>query len=84
MNTKQIMNEVLLLYSTDAWHSHSSRELLGIFSGQNELDKYLSDMERANRLTDEDMVMLVRHKQTQGRDTNYLVTTEILNPQYGK
>lgn len=74
--------EVTLLYSTDAWHSQSSRELLGAFSGQDELDKYLSDMERANRLTDEYMVMLARHGQTQGRDTNYLIETEKLNPEY--
>jgi hypothetical protein len=82
MDRKQIMNEVLLLYSTDAWHSHSSRELLGAFSRQDELDKYLSDMAQANRLTDEDMVRLVRHRQTQGRDTNYLIETEKLNPKY--
>lgn len=75
-------NNVILLYSTDAWHSHSSRELIGAFSDQEKLDKYLSKMERANKLTDEDMIMLANHGQTQGRDTNYLIETEKLNPEY--
>lgn len=73
---------VILLYSTDAWHSNSSQELIGAFSDQDKLDKYLSKMEQANKLTDEDMMMLANHGQTQGRDTNYLIETEKLNPEY--
>lgn len=75
-------DEVIILYSTDAWHTHSSRELVGVFSGQDELNKYLSKMERADKLTNEDMTMLISHNQTQGRDTNYLVETEKINPKY--
>nr|DAE55300.1 MAG TPA: hypothetical protein [Caudoviricetes sp.] len=73
---------VILLYSTDAWHSHSSRELIGAFSDQDKLDKYLSEMEQADELTDEDMMMLANHGQTQGRNTNYLIETEKINPEY--
>lgn len=75
-------DEVIILYSTDAWHTHTSRELVGVFSGQDELNKYLSKMERADKLTNEDMTMLISHNQTQGRDTNYLVETEKINPKY--
>lgn len=75
-------DNVILLYSTDAWHSNSSRELIGAFSDQDKLDKYLSKMEQANKLTEEDMIMLANHGQTQGRNTNYLIETEILNPEY--
>jgi len=28
------------------------------------------------------MIMLANHGQTQGRDTNYLIETEKLNPEY--
>lgn len=78
------LDKVIMLYSTDAWHSQSSRELVGVFSGQGELNRYLSEMEQANELTDEDMAMLVSQNQTQGRDTNYLVETEKINPKYGQ
>lgn len=74
---------VIMLYSTDAWHTHSSRELVGVFSSQDELNKYLSKMERADKLTSEDMATLISHNQTQGRDTNYLVETAKINPKYG-
>lgn len=36
-------------------------------------------MEQANKLTDEDISILVSQNQTQGRDTNYLVETQIIN-----
>lgn len=76
--------EVHILYSTDAWHSRSSRELLGVFSDLETLDEYIYKMRRKAKLSDEDLAGLNRENQTQGRDTNYLVITEILNPQYGK
>ena len=76
------MKEVILLYSTDAWHSHSSRELVGVFSSPYKLRGYLSKMRKAKRLTDEDLVMLAEHNQTQGDNTNYLIEIEKVNPQY--
>lgn len=75
-------DKVIMLYSTDAWHTHTSRQLIGVFSDQGELNRYLSEMEQANEMTDEDMAMLVSQNQTQGRDTNYLVETEEINPIY--
>lgn len=80
--TKEEFQKVIILYSTDAWHTHISRELVGVFSNQDELNKYLSKMEQAKELTDYDMSMLVSQNQTQGRDTNYLVETEKINPKY--
>lgn len=76
--------EVHILYSTDAWHSHSSRELIGVFSDRETLDGYVYKMRRKAKLSDDDLAGLNREDQTHGRDTNYLITTEILNPQYGK
>lgn len=76
------MKEVILLYSTDAWHSHSSRELVGVFSCPYKLKSYFLKMKKANRLTDEDLKMLAEHNQTQGNHTNYLIETEKVNPQY--
>lgn len=76
------MKEVTLLYSTDAWHSHSSRELVGVFSSPDKLNGYLSKMKKNKRLTDEDLKMLAEHNQTQGNNTNYLIEIEKVNPQY--
>lgn len=39
-------------------------------------------MKRAGKLSDEDMAMLINYNQTQGRDINYLVETEKINPKY--
>ena len=75
-------DNVIMLYSTDAWHTHNSRELVGVFSNQDELNKYLSKMKRAGKVSDEDMAMLINYNQTQGRDINYLVETEKINPKY--
>lgn len=76
------MKEVILLYSTDAWHSNSSRELVGVFSSTYKLKSYFLKMKKAKQLTDEDLEMLAEHNQTQGNNTNYLIETEKVNPQY--
>lgn len=74
--------EITLLFSADAWHSTSSKELVAVFSDRNELEEYLSEMENQGELTDEDIAMLYRIDQTQGRDLNYSITTEKINPRY--
>lgn len=74
--------EIYLLFSADAWHSTSSKELVGVFSDRDKLDSYLCEMERQGELTDEDIAILNRIEQTQGRDINYSFTTEKINPKY--
>lgn len=75
MNTKA--NEIIILYSCDAWHSHASKEVLGVFTDWNtmvvnHLEKYL------NR----DEIIELKSGQTQGREQNYIVEIETLNPIY--
>lgn len=76
------METVYLLFSTDAWHSKESRELIGVFSEREILDEYIYKMRRREKLSDDDIAMLNREDQTQGRDVNLLITNEILNPKY--
>lgn len=75
--------EIILLYSADAWRSHSSMRLEGVFSGRDTLNSYLNQMKCCDELTDYDLQMLSEQNQTQGRDTNYLIETETINPSYG-
>lgn len=79
---QQEEEEIFLLFSADAWHSTSSKELVGVFSDRDKLDDYLCEMERQGELIDEDIAMLNRIEQTQGRDINYSFTTEKINPKY--
>lgn len=80
----EAQHKAIVLYSTDAWHTHYSRELVGVFSDENKLSDYLLEMKNNHQLTDEDFNTLVNHSQTQGNEINYLVETEIVNPHYGK
>ena len=75
MNTKE--NQVLLLYSTDPWHTNTSYNLLGVFSNWNTmvanyLNKFLSPEE----------IIELKSGQIQGRSTNYVVDIYELNPIY--
>lgn len=68
------MKEVLLVFTTDAWHSYSSLELIGVCSTiENCIRLIESDIRRNNyeEFTDNDRNCLEMIKQTQGRDTNY-------------
>ncbi len=68
------MKEVLLVFTTDAWHSYSSFELFGVCSTIEKCISLIkSDIRRNNykEFTDDDENCLKMFKQTQGRDTNY-------------
>ena len=68
------MKEVLLVFTTDAWHSYSSFELIGVCSTiENCIRLIESDIRKNNyeEFTDDDRNCLKMFKQTQGRDTNY-------------
>lgn len=82
--TKEESQKVIILYSTDAWHSHSSEEMLGIFSDRGKLNEYLQKLSKDVGLTDYDMELLQSINQTQGREANYRISTEKINPKYEK
>ena len=76
--------EAKLLYTCDAWHSHRSKSLQGIFTDEKAFKQYLEDMrkDKKNKLSREDIQELRQYNQTQGRDLNYLIDIEEINPQY--
>ena len=70
-------NEILILYTTNAWHDFESRILLGCFTDWNTLLIYCT-----NFLDRDDMHMLKKQSQTQGKAQNYEVVTYQINPSY--
>ena len=69
-------DSALLLYICDAWHTHPSKELIGIFTDSNKLFAYINDM----KLSEENTEELLQQHQTYGLDRNYLLKEEVLNP----
>jgi hypothetical protein len=80
MATKNI--DALILYSCNAWHEHSSKELIGVFTDMKKLSGYINDMKSAGKLAKEDAEELLEHHQTQGLQENYMIEEEALNPLY--
>jgi len=69
-------SEIYLLYSCDAWHTYSSMKLLGVFDNMNTMaENYLTSL-----LSVEEVAEILENSQTQGRETNYIILTEPLNP----
>lgn len=75
-------NEVILFYSCNAWHEHSSKDLIGVFTDERAYRQYLDDLKKDKKLSKEDIDELDRLNQTQGRSLNYLIEIEELNPTY--
>lgn len=73
---------VLLFYECDAWHSRDSMNLKGVFSGMFALEDYLAKMLENDEIDEDDITQLRRHGQTQGRQDNFMIETETLNPDY--
>ena len=70
------MSRIFVVYSTDAWLSHSSRDMIGLCTSLEKCFKVIRADIRKNgneRLTDYDKRMLTDYRQTQGRDVNYEV-----------
>lgn len=72
-----------LVYSTDAWHSHSSDEVIAVCSvGTDEvvriINKYCKK-ENLPSLDKDDMNNLNSISQTQGRDDNFRIESITLN-----
>lgn len=75
-------NEVILFYSCNAWHNCSSMDLMGVFTDQTAFGQYLKDMKEDGLLSEEDMEQLTELNQTQGKELNYQIMNEELNPVY--
>lgn len=74
--------EIYLVYSTDAWHSHSSKELIGVCSTMDNCIRLIkSDIKKYEfeKLDDDDERMLKHWKQTQGRNINYHIDVEVVD-----
>ena len=59
---------IYLFYSTDAWHSVSSKELLGVYDDEKKL---YDDVFKV--VTKDQFRELVSFQQTQGYETNYMI-----------
>lgn len=74
--------QVRVIFTTDAWHSHSSRQMIGVFS---RMDKALKGIEEHAKSSEEgeisshDLELLQDIGQTQGRGENYIIETVELN-----
>ena len=71
--------QVYLLYRSDAWHSHSSMELVAPFSSLENMMEYLRRKKKEFRLTESDLEEFENNRQTQGRDENYLYESDYLD-----
>lgn len=76
------MDEAIVLFSCDAWHTHSSKDLVGVFTNKAAYKQYLSDMKDDKKLSTEDLKDMELYQQTQGRDMNYLIELHEINPKY--
>ena len=73
---------VLMFYECDVWHTRSSMNLLGAFSDMLRLEDYLDKMRKDKKITEDDIEELRHSGQTQGKEINYYIDTQILNPEY--
>lgn len=74
--------QVIIVFLTDAWHAHSSKELLGVGDSYSNAVKIASEWFKKNgykNLSVDDLRMLEKHEQTQGRTNNILFETVTLN-----
>lgn len=70
------MRKTYLVYSTDAWHRYASCDIIGVCTTFANCMKVIrADIKRNyyEKLSDDDKWNLENIKQTQGRNTNYLI-----------
>lgn len=76
------MKDVFLLHRCDAWHTPDSMELIAVFTEHRYLEAYLRKMKFWREITQEEIDELLSSYQTQGRDTNYFILPQKINPEY--
>lgn len=70
------MRKTYLVYETDAWHSYSSRDVIGVCTTiENCLKVIRADIKHYGyeKLSKDNKFELEHFKQTQGRETNYFI-----------
>ena len=72
------MKTYYLVYSCGAWHSHSSKKVIGVFTTRNNAMKGIENHSNYT-LTKDDKDNLERINQTQGKNINYMIELIVLN-----
>ena len=70
------MRKTYLVYSTDAWHSYASRDVIGVGTSIPNCFKVIREHIRKyghDKLTEDNKFELEHYRQTQGRETNYFI-----------
>ena len=70
------MRNTYLIYSTDAWHSYTSRDIIGVGTSIPNCMKVIRAHIRkygCDKLTEDNKFELEHYRQTQGRSTNYFI-----------
>lgn len=74
-------DSIYLLYTCDAWHSNSSRQLIAPFSSKESVYSYLEKNKKKYRLSDWDMDFFKDHGQTQHQGVNLIMDTYEIDPE---
>lgn len=72
------MNEVFIVFATDAWISFDSYRLKEVFKSLEGAIGFIADI-MGVEFTDDDWTMLSWYLQTQGHETNYIIERRELN-----
>ena len=71
------MKTVFAVYITDAWHSHASKDLLGITTTRKKAYQLLKN--KGYKLTIDDIEDMEKTNQTQGKEINFMIDPFWLN-----
>lgn len=74
-------DSIYLLYTCDAWHSNSSRQLIAPFSSKESVYSYLEKNKKKYRLSNWDMDFFKDHGQTQHQGVNLIMDTYEIDPE---
>ena len=75
-----VSNNVCLLYTCNAWHEHSSRELVAPFSSKELVYNHLDKNRKKYNLSDWDLEFFKEQGQTQCRNRNFILDCRELDP----
>lgn len=70
------MKTVYIVFSTDAWHSHTSKVLFGVFTSH---EIAVKTIKKTHKLNEWDITSLCDINQTQGRNTNFVIEEITIN-----
>jgi hypothetical protein len=74
---RYIMKTIFVVYTCDAWHSHASKRIFGVFTTKN---KAILALSKVPELSKNDMKKLCEFShQTQGLDENFILEEIELN-----